>query len=195
MAYEMRISDWSSDVFSSDLPPGRPGGLDVLAQHILGAACSGPVVPDALWEEVRRAGAYASLSRQDFDDVFGFVATGGYALGNYARFQRLRRDSSGRYWIAGPAVARDYRLNIGTLVEAPTLKVRPGRRVLGEVEEYFVSMMTAGDTFVFAGRLLEFVEVRETDAIVRPGRGDAPGVRSEEHTSELQSLMRISYAV
>src|SRR3546814_6759876 len=26
-------------------------------------------------------------------------------------------------------------------------------------------------------------------------RGVAPGVRSEEHTSELQSLMRISYAV
>src|SRR3546814_4228099 len=27
------------------------------------------------------------------------------------------------------------------------------------------------------------------------GRGQRPGVRSEEHTSELQSLMRISYAV
>src|SRR3546814_3491465 len=26
-------------------------------------------------------------------------------------------------------------------------------------------------------------------------RGSAPGARSEEHTSELQSLMRISYAV
>src|SRR3546814_2756893 len=29
----------------------------------------------------------------------------------------------------------------------------------------------------------------------RPGRGAPGGVRSEEHTSELQSLMRISYAV
>src|SRR3546814_3949589 len=31
----------------------------------------------------------------------------------------------------------------------------------------------------------------------RPGRGDLPSarLRSEEHTSELQSLMRISYAV
>src|SRR3546814_7566661 len=27
------------------------------------------------------------------------------------------------------------------------------------------------------------------------GRGDAPAPRSEEHTSELQSLMRLSYAV
>src|SRR3546814_10333193 len=29
----------------------------------------------------------------------------------------------------------------------------------------------------------------------RDGRGHADGLRSEEHTSELQSLMRISYAV
>src|SRR3546814_3151051 len=32
------------------------------------------------------------------------------------------------------------------------------------------------------------------EAPVFPGRGGAP-IRSEEHTSELQSLMRISYAV
>src|SRR3546814_9828909 len=32
--------------------------------------------------------------------------------------------------------------------------------------------------------------------LVRPGDGELPlGARSEEHTSELQSLMRISYAV
>src|SRR3546814_10794566 len=31
--------------------------------------------------------------------------------------------------------------------------------------------------------------------IVAPARGGRSGVRSEEHTSELQSLMRISYAV
>src|SRR3546814_5685309 len=30
---------------------------------------------------------------------------------------------------------------------------------------------------------------------IEPGGGPAPGRRSEEHTSELQSLMRISYAV
>src|SRR3546814_2104655 len=32
-------------------------------------------------------------------------------------------------------------------------------------------------------------------AITRPPPGRGPGPRSEEHTSELQSLMRISYAV
>ncbi|NNE85709.1 MAG: ligase-associated DNA damage response DEXH box helicase [Alphaproteobacteria bacterium] len=154
-----------------------PGGLDVLAQHLLGIACSAPVDPAALYREVHKAGPYAGLSRRDFDDVFDFVATGGYALGNYEKYRRLRQTPDGLYGIASPTVARDYRMNVGTIVEAPTLKVRMGRgRVLGEVEEHFVNYMTAGDTFAFAGRLLEFIEVRETDVITRPGRGDAPAV-------------------
>ena len=36
--------------------------------------------------------------------------------------------------------------------------------------------MTPGDTFVFAGRLLAFVEVRETSVITAPATGDAPRV-------------------
>ena len=157
--------------------PARPGGLDVLAQHILGTACAGPVDKDALYEQVRTAGPYMDLSREDFDDVFEFVATGGYALGGYKKFQRLFHTSNGTYEVATKAAVRDYRMNVGTIVEAPTLKVRMGRgRVLGEVEESFVNHLTAGDTFVFAGRLLEFVEVRETSVITRPGKGDAPAV-------------------
>lgn len=157
--------------------PERPGGLDVLAQHILGASCAGPVDRDALYEQVRTAGPYAGLSREDFDDVFTFVATGGYALGAYDRFKRLRENDNGLYEISSKTAIRDYRMNVGTIVEAPTLKVRLGRgRVLGEVEENFVNYLTEGDTFVFAGRLLEFIEVRETSVITRPGKGDAPAV-------------------
>jgi ATP-dependent Lhr-like helicase len=157
--------------------PARPGGLDVLAQHILGTACAGPVDRDALFDQVRSAGPYKGLSCEDFDDVFSFVATGGYALGAYDRFKRLFQTSSGLYEISGKSVIRDYRMNVGTIVEAPTLKVRLGRgRVLGEVEENFVNHLTEGDTFIFAGRLLEFVELRDTSVITRPGKGDAPAV-------------------
>ncbi len=136
-----------------------------------------PVDRDGLFDQVRTAGPYAGLSREDFDDVFTFVATGGYALGAYDRFKRLHRNDDGLYEISSKTAIRDYRMNVGTIVEAPTLKVRMGRgKVLGEVEENFVNYMTAGDTFVFAGRLLEFIEVRETSVITRPGKGDAPAV-------------------
>ena len=141
----------------------RPGGLDVLAQHVMGMACSAPFEADALYEEIRGAAPYAELPRKDFDDVLRFVEHGGYALRAYERWRRLFRDSLGRYHALSPKVAQRYRMNIGTIVESPMLKVVLGRgRVLGEVEEYFAQGLVPGDTFVFAGELLRFHGIRET---------------------------------
>ena len=152
-----------------DGAPPRPGGLDVLAQHILGMACGRPFLADELYTEVKSARPYAGLSRREFDDVLDFVATGGYALGTYERFRRLARDAPGdprgRYRVASQAHARRYRMNMGTIVEAPTIQVRLKRgRVLGEVEEYFVQALVPGDSFIFAGELLRFEGLRETYA-------------------------------
>ena len=150
-----------------DGDPPRPGGLDVLAQHLLGMACAAPFHPDAAYAEVRGAAPYAALSRRDFDDVLAFVENGGYALGAYERYRKLFRDSEGRVHVRSARIARQHRMNIGTIVEAPLIKVRlTGRRgpgpILGEVEEYFVSLLRPGDTFMFAGRLLRFLRLRET---------------------------------
>ncbi len=160
-----------------DGDPLRRGGLDVLAQHILGTACGGSFEADALYQEVRTAAPYAKLSRQTFDDVLDFVATGGYALKSYERYRRLARDKQGRYRVARPAHAKRYRLNVGTIVEAPTVKVRlKGGRNLGEVEEYFVQGLRPGDTFFFAGQLLRFEALRETTAVVSRGGEGEPQV-------------------
>src|ERR1700723_89936 len=126
-----------------DGDPPRPGGLDVLAQHLLGLACAGAFVPDEVYAEVCRAAPYAALTRQDFDDVLAFVEHGGYALAAYDRWRKLFRDSEGRVHVRSARIAAQHRMNIGTIVEAPLLKVRlvGARRrvgpVLGEVEEYF----------------------------------------------------------
>ena len=81
-----------SDALAEHMSTRRPvpGGLDVLAQHLMGVACSGPFDADALYDEVRRA-APSPLAGADFDDVLDFVATGGYALRTYDRYRRLGR--------------------------------------------------------------------------------------------------------
>jgi len=162
-----------------DGDPPRPGGLDVLAQHVLGVACAGGFRPDGLFAEVRRASPYAGLSRQDFDDVVEFVENGGYSLQAYQQFRKLFRDSEGVVQAMGERVARQHRMNIGTIVEEPMIKVRLAGRgggTLGEVEEYFVNGLVAADTFIFAGRLLRFVRLRETWIEVVEGGSGEPKV-------------------
>jgi ATP-dependent Lhr-like helicase len=170
-----------------DGDPPRPGGLDVLAQHLLGLACAGKFLPEDVYAEITAAGPYAALSRQDFDDVLQFVEDGGYALAAYERYRKLFRDAQGYVYVANSRIARQHRMNIGTIVEAPTLKVRlAGKRGggfgknLGEVEEYFVNMLTPGDTFMFAGRLLKFIRLRETAVEVVEGGAGEPKVPTYE---------------
>src|SRR5690606_2536860 len=50
----------------------RPGGLDVLAQHVMACACAGTFDEDALLAEVRTALPYASLDRPGFARVLDF---------------------------------------------------------------------------------------------------------------------------
>lgn len=160
-----------------DGDPPRPGGLDVLAQHILGLACSKPFTADEIYGEVTKAAPYAALDRQTFDDVLRFVMDGGYALKAYDRYKRLFLTSSGRYEVTSPKVAQRHRMNIGTIVEETTLKVRlRGGPVLGEIEEYFVNGLEEGDSFIFAGNLLRFEGIRELTVLCSRAAGDAPKI-------------------
>ena len=153
----------------------KAGGLDVLAQHILGTACAAPFDAPALFAEVRAASPYAHLTREDFNAVVDFVATGGYALKAYDRYARLRKTEDGKLRLAHPRLAQEYRLNAGVIVEDPMVEVRlqsrgkpagAGGRKLGELEEYFIEQLSAGDTFVFAGQVVRFEGLRETGAYV-----------------------------
>jgi len=107
------------------------------------------------------------------------VETGGYALAAYERWRKLFRDAEGRLHVRSERIARQHRMNIGTIVEEPLLKVRYAGRgggTLGEVEEYFVNMLTPGDTCMFAGKLLRFLQLRDTVCEVADGGSGEPKV-------------------
>jgi ATP-dependent Lhr-like helicase len=171
----------------------RLGALDVLAQHVLGRACSSPFEPGELYEEVRAAAPYRDLSREDFDRVVDFVATGGYALKSYDRYARLRANApmtgDMRLRAASPGVVQQYRMNVGTIVEVAMVKIRlvksgrrprggMGGRMLGEIEEYFIDTLKPGDTFIFAGHILRFESLVETEAYCSRAEGGDPQIPS-----------------
>jgi ATP-dependent helicase Lhr and Lhr-like helicase len=152
--------------------------LDVLAQHILCRAVAGPFHPGDLFAEVTSAWTYRNLSREDFDKAVDYVATGGYALKAYERYAKLRQQADGTLRLSHPRLSMAYRLNMGTIVEDEMIKVRlahvkrrlgkrviTGGRSLGEVEEWFVSQLTIGQTFMFAGEILRYEGMDEFGAL------------------------------
>ena len=151
---------------AQDTPPMLNGSLDVLAQHILGTACAGPFSEDALYAEITSAAPYAELQREQFDQAVDFVSTGGYALRAYEQYAKIRKTKDKTWRLTHPAIAQRYRMNCGTIVEAPMLDVRLTRKrgknaafqggpILGKIEEGFVESLAIGDTFLFSGQKSE----------------------------------------
>lgn len=195
---ECRAALDAAEAGAQDVALLRSGGLDVLAQHVLGMACAAPFRPDDLFNEVRSALPYATLTRDQFDRVVDFVSTGGYALRAYERFAKLKALPDGRLRVAHPSVAQQYRLNVGTIVESPMVKVRltrggrraaangrpqaakalVGGRVLGELDEYFIEQLTPGQTFAFAGEVLRFEGLVDMEAFASRTNAAEPMIPS-----------------
>ena len=161
-----------------DGDPFRPGGLDVLAQHVMATACAGPFREDTLLAEVRSSLPYAWIDEAVFGRVLDFVATGGYALRSYDKFRRIVREKDGQagfVWrLTHPEHAARHRLNAGIIVDAEMLDVRfRNGRSLGKVEEGFGASLEPGDTFRFAGMDLEVEALRDLELIVRAAKRSA----------------------
>ena len=167
-----------------DGDPPRVGALDVLAQHVMGCACSEAFDPVTLYDEIRTAGPYRDLAWEDFETVVDFVSTGGYALKTYDRFRRIVRGQDGKWRVRNLQTAMRHRLNVGAIVSPEMLSVRvagrggrPGRKI-GEVEEGYLEMLDPGDTFIFAGQVWRLREVQQLNALVSPAPHDDPKMPS-----------------
>ncbi|MFO1015456.1 MAG: ligase-associated DNA damage response DEXH box helicase [Caulobacteraceae bacterium] len=163
----------------------RTGALDVLAQHVMGCACSEPFDLQALYAEVTSSGPYKALSWEDFETVVDFVSTGGYALKTYDRFRRIVKTKDGLWQVRNEEMARRHRLNVGAIVSPATLNLRisngkratPGRKI-GEVEEGYLEMLEPGDTFIFGGGVWRLNAVTGLDVLVSPAPNADPKMPS-----------------
>lgn len=162
-----------------DGEPRGPGPRDVLCQHILIAACSGPFAADDLYAEMAAAGPYRGLTRAQFDACLDFCATGGYALRAYDQWQRLMLRPDGMWQLRDPRSALRIRQNIGTIQDTDTLKVRwkgRGGAPLGEIEESFAASLTKGDTFLIGGQIVRYEGLRELTVEVTRDPGRKPKI-------------------
>jgi ATP-dependent Lhr-like helicase len=149
--------------------PEKP--LDVLVQHLVTVALGGGFEPDALYAEVCGASAYRTLTRAEFDWALAFVEQGGASLAAYPDYHRVQR-VDGLYRVPDRTIAKRHRLSVGTIVGDAVMQVKylSGGNI-GTIEEGFIARLRAGDCFVFAGRVLEYVRTRDMVAYVRKATG------------------------
>lgn len=170
--------------------------LDVLTQHAVTIAIGGGFDGEALLEEIRTTRAYENLSDEEWNWVLQFVVRGGESLTAYPEFHRVKINEEGRYAVTDKRVIRKHRMNIGTIVSDAAMQVRFLKGgALGTVEESFLSRLKPGERFLFGGKVVELVLIRDNIAYVRRSKG-APDTVPRwmggrmPLSSELSSAMR-----
>lgn len=145
--------------------------LDVLTQYITTIAAGEGFYPNELKQEIKKSYAYRNLSDDDWNWVLRFVTTGGNALQRYEDYQKVTIDEDGRYLITNKRISRRHKFSIGTIVADLALKVRfITGGYIGSVEESFIAKLKPGDTFLFAGRWLEYIRLKELTVYVRKSK-------------------------
>ena len=152
------------------------GCLDVLAQHLVTLGLGGGFEPAPMLREIRQTHAFRDLSAEDWAWILDFLTRGGPALAAYPQYHRLVSEN-GRLRVTDRRIGRMHRMTVGTITSdaAVTVRWHSGGR-LGTVEESFIARLKPGDRFLFAGRVLELVRVRDMEAWVRKSSGGARAV-------------------
>jgi len=170
--------------------------FDVLIQYLITLAVSEGFESDKILEEVRGTFSFASISDEEWLWLMNFITTGGDSLQAYDEYRKVIIQQ-GRYKVDNRSIAMRHRLSIGTIVGDSSLFVRyVSGKYLGTIEEYFISRLSPGDVFWFAGKSLELVRIKEMEAQVRKSNRKAGAVPSWQGgrmplSSQLSEMIRL----
>ncbi len=142
-----------------DISTERSGSIDVLAQHIMSVACSTKFDIHTLYKSIIKVWPYRNFDKKTFLKIIDFLKNGGYSLSNYNQFSKLKEISPGTYEINSSKFIKQYKLNVGTIVESQMLSVKLNNRKLGDIEDWFIQKLSPGDTFLFGGKILKFLSL------------------------------------
>jgi ATP-dependent helicase Lhr and Lhr-like helicase len=170
--------------------------FDVLIQYLITLAVSDGFYPDAILEEIRTTFSFQSISDDEWGWVLNFITTGGDSLQAYDEYRKVIIEKDGLFKVEDRRIAMRHRLSIGTIVGETSLLVKfVSGKYLGSIEEYFISRLNPGDTFWFAGQVLELVRVKDMEAQVRKSKRKSGLVPSWQGgrmplSSQLSELIR-----
>ncbi|ASZ14593.1 ligase-associated DNA damage response DEXH box helicase [Chitinophaga pendula] len=140
---------------------------DVLLQYLMTLGISDGFYAAEIFAEVQGTFCYRDITTEDWQWILSFLTTGGEALYSYDEFKKLEREGD-LFICRSRMLALRHRLHIGTIVSDAMLKVKfMGGGYIGMIEEWFIARLQPGDTFGLAGRILEFVMIKDMTVLVR----------------------------
>lgn len=150
---------------------------DVLVQFMVTVALGGGFDYEELFDIVRNTFSFQWMTKEDWEWCITFITVGGKIGRRYEDFHKVVKNEEGIYVVERRRIAMLHRMNLGVIVSDAMVKVKfLGGGYIGMVEEYFISKLKEGDKFILAGRVLEFVRMKEMTVYVKAsqGRGITP---------------------
>lgn len=145
--------------------------FDTLIQYLVTLAIGDGFDDKIIYEEVKNTHAFKMILPEEWDWIMQFITYGGDSLTAYQEFKKVIKDEDGLWKVKSRQIAMRHRLHIGTIVSDAMLKVKfLSGGYIGMVEEYFVSKLKTGDSFTLAGRILEFVSIKDMTVVVRKSK-------------------------
>ncbi|WP_422858561.1 ligase-associated DNA damage response DEXH box helicase [Flagellimonas sp. S174] len=161
---------------------------DVLIQYLTTLAVSDGFYPDEIFPEIKQTFCYQGITEDEWQWLLNFLVMGSQSLKTYDEYKKVEVESDGKFKVNNKGIAMRHRFQIGTIVGDASIAVRYQKGgYIGSIEEYFISKLTAGDVFTFAGRNLEFIRIKGMQAHVR---------NSTKRTNKVPSWMggRLSFS-
>lgn len=141
--------------------------FDVLVQYLVTLAVGDGFEEHELYREVKETHAFQEILPSEWSWIMQFITTGGDSLTAYNEFKKVVK-SDGLWKVESRQIAMRHRLHIGTIVSDAMIKVKfLSGGYIGMVEESFLAKLKPGYSFTLAGRILEFVMIKEMTALVR----------------------------
>jgi len=142
--------------------------FDVLIQYLVTLAVSDGFLPKKIYPEIKNTFCFQGITESQWRWCLNFITLGSQSLQAYDEYKRVVVDETGKFYVDSRQTAMMHRLSIGTIVSDAMIQVKyVSGGFIGTIEEYFIGKMKPGDVFVFAGRTLELVRIRNMVAQVR----------------------------
>jgi ATP-dependent Lhr-like helicase len=162
---------------------------DVLVQYLVTLAVSDGFYPSQIFNEVKSTFCYQGITENEWQWLLNFITRGSQSLQAYDEYKRVEIEPDGRFKVNSRAIALRHRMQMGTIVGDAVMNVKyMSGGYIGSIEEWFISKLSPGDVFIFAGRKLELYRIKNMEVLVRRA---SPGAKAQ-HASWMGGRMTLS---